>query len=124
MAPLTVSICPDILTDILLSLFDDELKIKSVKDFLAAEPQKLVDIAAEAGNGGRQSFPLSGGRQLTLQDILQVRQAIFAKFSVVVTNLGDSFGSLNETGPITTGISDLVQHCNCSTLVFDSTMLP
>ena len=106
-----------------MSLFDDELKIKSVKEFLAAEPQNLVDVATEAGNGGRQSFPHSG-RPLTLQDILQVRQAIFAKFSVVVTNLGDSFGSLNETGPITTGISDLVQHCNCATLVFDSRMLP
>ena len=124
MAPLTVSICPEILTDVLLNLFDDELKIKSVKEFLAAEPQKLVDVATKAGNGGRrQSFPLSR-RPLTLQDILQVRQAIFAKFSVVVTNLGDSFGSLNETGPITTGISDLVQHCNCATLVFDSRMLP
>ncbi len=107
MVSLNVGLCPEILTEALLNLFVDELKIKTVKDFLGIEPQKLVDVAAEAANGGRQSFTLSG-RPLTLQDILLVRQKIFAKFSVFVTNLGEGLGSLNETTPITTGISDLV----------------
>jgi hypothetical protein len=114
MALLSVNLCPDILTDVLLKLFNDELKVKTVKDFLAIEPQKLVNIAAKADNADREIHPLSG-RPLTLQDVHQVRQKIFDKFSVIVMNLGESSGSLDENAPIITGISDLV--CSCSTFV-------
>jgi hypothetical protein len=114
MALLTVGLCPEILSEQLLSIFRLELNIEKIRDFLEADPKKLADVANTLSPPSQKrpkTLPESQ-TQLTVEDILFVRKKVFERFSIIGTNLGDDFdrGNLREKGTIQTGLPDLVQY--------------
>ena len=111
MALLTVSLCPEILNEELLNIFCLELNIKTIRDFLAADPKKLVDVAnTSSPSQKRLKLNPESRTNLTAKDIFFVRKKVFELFSIVVTNLGEEFdrGNLIEKDSILTGLLDLV----------------
>jgi hypothetical protein len=112
MALLTVGLCPEILSEQLLSIFRLELNIEKIQDFIEADPKKLIDVANTLSPPSQKrvkTLPKSG-THLTVEDILTVRKKVFKRFSIVATNLGDYFdrGNLREKETIQTGLLDLV----------------
>jgi hypothetical protein len=117
MALLTVGLCPEILSEPLLSIFRLELNIKKIQDFLEADPKKLANfvntLSLPPSQKRAKTLPESQ-TQLTVEDILFVRKKVFERFSIVATNVGDGFDcrNLREKETIQTGLTDSVQYLN------------